>query len=172
MSRRNSPAKSAKSNFDLARRDRDRGRRSDIVHGFRRGQCVNLFIQKSTKHSRQQRRRESPMGQCELGLKFRGGNRRGAGRKNRSGLRSHVARPRLNGREPVHVTLKLCEGLPSLRRKDIYRVLRDAVRRARLKGLRLVHEPGQAAQCARLARGCGFPGPLSLSRAQDAGRGS
>jgi REP element-mobilizing transposase RayT len=39
----------------------------------------------------------------------------------------------------VHVTLKLCAGLPSLRRKDIYRALRGAVRRARLKGLRLVH---------------------------------
>jgi hypothetical protein len=100
---------------------------------------VNLFIQKSPQHSRQRRGREAPAGQCELGLKFRGGKRRGAGRKNRSGLRAHTARPRLSGAEPVHVTLKILEGLPSLRRKDIYRALRAAVRRARLKGLRLVH---------------------------------
>ena len=85
------------------------------------------------------RRRATPSGQYELGLKFRGGRRRGAGRKNRSGLRSHVARPCLSGREPLHVTLRLREGLPSLRRKDIYRALRDAAQRARLKGLRLVH---------------------------------
>jgi REP element-mobilizing transposase RayT len=39
----------------------------------------------------------------------------------------------------VHVTLKLCAGLPRLRRKDIYRALCAAVRRARIKGLRLVH---------------------------------
>ena len=100
---------------------------------------MDLFIQKNTKHSRRRRRRETPTGQCELGLKFRGGKRRGAGRKNRRGLRAHVARPRLSGRESVHVTLKIREGLPSLRRKDIYRALRVAVRRARLKGLRLVH---------------------------------
>ena len=39
----------------------------------------------------------------------------------------------------MHVTLKIREGLPSLRRKDVYRALRAAVQRARMKGLRLVH---------------------------------
>ncbi len=46
-----------------------------------------------------------------------GGKRRGAGRKpkgKRSGV-PHVARPKLAARFPVHVTLRMRSGLPSLR---------------------------------------------------------
>lgn len=64
-----------------------------------------------------------------------GGRRPGAGRPNGTGLRGHAKRPRLLSREPIHVTLKLQEGLPSLRRKDVFKILRAAVGIARKKGL-------------------------------------
>jgi REP element-mobilizing transposase RayT len=68
-----------------------------------------------------------------------GGRRAGAGRPNRSGLRAHLRRPRLNPREPVHVTIKLREGLPSLRKKEVFRMLRASVKMARGKGLCVAH---------------------------------
>jgi REP element-mobilizing transposase RayT len=78
----------------------------------------------------------------QLSLLFKqthGGRRIGAGRRNRSGLQAHVRRPCLNRREPVHVTLKLREDLPSLHRKDVFRCLRGAVRKARTKGFSVTH---------------------------------
>jgi REP element-mobilizing transposase RayT len=68
-----------------------------------------------------------------------GGKRTGAGRPNLSGLRGHQRRPILDSKHPVHVTLKLASGLPSLRRKVVFRCLRKAVQSARAKGLRVVH---------------------------------
>ena len=56
--------------------------------------------------------------QHELSFRTWGGARRGAGRK-RSSVRPripHVARERHDARAPLHVTLRLREGLPSLRR--------------------------------------------------------
>lgn len=65
--------------------------------------------------------------QYELGFRAWGGARTGAGRK-RSSSRSHVphvARPGHDARTPLHVTLRLREGLPSLRRSLIRaRILR------------------------------------------------
>ncbi|MBY0471700.1 hypothetical protein K2X30_11085 [bacterium] len=68
-----------------------------------------------------------------------GGARKGAGRPNLSGLQAHVRRPRLESRHPVHVTLKLRSGLPSLRGKAAFRCLREAVKTARKQGLHVVH---------------------------------
>jgi putative transposase len=69
--------------------------------------------------------------QHELGFQTWGGARRGAGRK-RSSPRSripHVARPRHDARTPLHVTLRLCDGVPSLRRslvrERVFRALGD-----------------------------------------------
>ena len=69
--------------------------------------------------------------QHELGFQTWGGARRGAGRK-RSSSRSripHVARPRHDARTPLHVTLRLCDGVPSLRRslvrERVFRALGD-----------------------------------------------
>ena len=56
-----------------------------------------------------------------------GGTREGAGRKLEGRRRKwvrRVTRERLASRFPVHVTLRLRRGLPSLRRKAVYRVLR------------------------------------------------
>jgi REP element-mobilizing transposase RayT len=58
----------------------------------------------------------------------RGGPRRGAGRKpkgEKAGIR-HRQREVLASRNPVHVTVKLCRGLPRLRSKREYAALRAA----------------------------------------------
>jgi REP element-mobilizing transposase RayT len=70
-----------------------------------------------------------------------GGKRKGAGRKRTSekGSVPHDARPELAARHPVHVTLRLARGLPSLRQRRSHRVLQDAMRARRERlGLRLV----------------------------------
>jgi putative transposase len=74
------------------------------------------------------RTRSRRVRQHELAFRSWGGARRGAGRK-RAGSRprvSHRARPRHSAGHPVHVTVRLREGLPTLRRKET----RNAVVRA------------------------------------------
>lgn len=64
----------------------------------------------------------------QLALFRHGGARRGAGRK-RAGERAlvpHRPRPRLTRHQPVLVTTRLHDGLPSLRCSRIARILRDA----------------------------------------------
>lgn len=63
-------------------------------------------------------RRRRTIRQNELDFRSWGGARRGAGRKpsSRRSRVPHVARPRHDPRTPLHVTLRLREGLPSLRR--------------------------------------------------------
>jgi len=66
--------------------------------------------------------------QTEFGFVRWGGKRRGAGRKpkgERAGV-SHAKRPKLCQRFPVHVTVRLRRGLPSLRCKEAYLVLKRA----------------------------------------------
>ncbi len=77
--------------------------------------------------------------QISLGLKFHGGKRRGAGRKNRSNLPAHTVRPDISIKTPLHVTMKLRKGLPSLRTKALLKIFRASVLKARLKGLRIIH---------------------------------
>jgi REP element-mobilizing transposase RayT len=67
-----------------------------------------------------------------------GGRRAGAGRRpkgDRAGV-SHRERPALASRHPVHVTLKLCPGLPRLRSKREYAALRAAFAAGCLRNLR------------------------------------
>ena len=77
-----------------------------------------------------------------LPFRMRGGARPGAGRKpkgERAGV-SHARRAALSGREPVHVTAKLSRGLPRLRSKREYGVLRQAFAAGcDRQGFRLVH---------------------------------
>ena len=91
---------------------------------------------------RVQRRTRGKTKQLELGLKFWGGARKGAGRKpkwDRAGV-SHRPRAPLAARYPAHVTMKLKSGLPVLRRKEEYAALRAAFTKGKERfGLRLVH---------------------------------
>jgi putative transposase len=80
--------------------------------------------------------------QHELAFKTWGGARPRAGRKP-TGPRartSHRARPAHCGRHPVHVTLRLQAGLPSLRRKDARAAISRAFAAGRERfGFRLTH---------------------------------
>ena len=70
-----------------------------------------------------------------------GGKRERAGRKRSPGRRrvAHVVRPELAARHPVHVTLRIVRGVPSLRVARTYRALEGAMRAGRERfGLRLV----------------------------------
>ncbi len=72
----------------------------------------------------------------------RGGYRANAGRKlgRTSPWVPHIRRPKLTRHQAAHVTLHLCDGLPSLRRPSLSRVVEHALRAERdTKGFRLVH---------------------------------
>jgi len=67
-----------------------------------------------------------------LALSVMGGRRRGAGRKPngpRAGV-SHLSRPNLAARFPVHVTLRLRDGIPSLRTGRMHAALRSCLAEA------------------------------------------
>jgi hypothetical protein len=68
-----------------------------------------------------------------------GGRRRGAGRKNRSGKLGHAKRPALKADQALHVTIRLRKGLPSLRKKEMFKALTQAVGTARKKGFAVAH---------------------------------
>ena len=92
------------------------------------------------------RARRRPV-QLALPLRTWGGFRKGAGRKPEGGRRpdwkpgpSHLRRPPLNPRHPVHVTMRLCKGLPTLRQRALAGLVFAAFRAARQRhGARLVH---------------------------------
>ena len=79
--------------------------------------------------------------QLELRPKGHGGVREGAGRKKVRGSGvPHLRRPALAARHPVHVTMKVRAGLPSLRGAGSFPVVRSALKAARRRlGIRLVH---------------------------------
>lgn len=91
----------------------------------------------STSRTSRIGRRKPAARQVELGLRYWGGKRKGAGRPNRSGLRAHVRRPRLDGRAPLHVTLKVNSHIPNLKRQGFFALFREAVLAARERGLRI-----------------------------------
>lgn len=66
-----------------------------------------------------------------------GGKRRGSGRKNRSGQQNHMARPQIEAKWPLHITLRLNPGVLSLRRKFVLKVFIEGVQRARKFGLKI-----------------------------------
>jgi len=59
-----------------------------------------------------------------------GGWRPGAGRPRKPGAVSHAARPDEPGRYPQHVTLRVKEGVPSLARERLIKIIRAVVRDA------------------------------------------
>jgi REP element-mobilizing transposase RayT len=78
--------------------------------------------------------------ELQLGLPFRqwGGRRNGAGRKPngpRAGV-SHLGRPSLAARFPVHVTLRLRDGIPSLRTGRMHAALRRCLAEANARASR------------------------------------
>jgi REP element-mobilizing transposase RayT len=68
------------------------------------------------------------VGQIEIEFKTWGGRRRNAGRK-RNGRRKVAHRRRVDfaSRHPSHVTLRFIDGLPSMRRRKAFQVIRAAM---------------------------------------------
>ena len=107
----------------LPNRDRDASRNSFRDSGSIEASRAVSCSEESAMHKSSRRLRQQ-----ELVFTSWGGARRGAGRK-RAGPRArvpHGARPRHCARHPIHLTVRLREGLPSLRRKES----RDAVAQA------------------------------------------
>ncbi|MFT7668446.1 MAG: REP element-mobilizing transposase RayT [Planctomycetota bacterium] len=68
-----------------------------------------------------------------------GGWRKGSGpRKRKSGV-AHVTRPRVKKSDVMHLTWKLRKELPSLRNNLAARAIFDALRGAKIAGLRVIH---------------------------------
>src|SRR5574339_82447 len=81
--------------------------------------------------------------QLEFALRTWGGRREGAGRPRTPGVRpgvAHEPRKRVTRHEPVHVTMRLVNGLRSLRKKDTYSVVKTAIELASKRpGFAVVH---------------------------------
>ena len=76
-----------------------------------------------------------------------GGRRKGAGRKPKGerALNPRSRRPDFQADQPVHVTLRIAEGLPSLRRPLAFEAVESALAGANAKGLvRVVHDSVQS----------------------------
>ena len=97
-----------------------------------------------TSSGRIKRKRRSRKRPSQTGFRFRtwGGKRKGAGRKPR-GKRAgapHTPRPALARRFPVHISLKVVRGLPTLRSKQCMQIIRGSLHAgSRYRGFRLVH---------------------------------
>src|SRR5262245_60591710 len=106
------------------------------------------------EHSRERRSllcMKKKIRQQEFAFVNWGGKRRGAGRKpkgERAGV-SHAKRPSLPARFPVLVTMKLCEGLETLRAKDVHAIVRAAIAAGRREDFRVVEYSLQKDQCVQ-----------------------
>jgi REP element-mobilizing transposase RayT len=68
-----------------------------------------------------------------------GGKRRGAGRKSKVGEKRHVTRPQIRTQHPLHLTVRLRDGLPSLRKHRSLKRLQSFMRETQKFGLRINH---------------------------------
>jgi hypothetical protein len=84
--------------------------------------------------------RENVASKEQLVLRFRtwGGARAGAGRPRGTGRVAHTTRPRVSRHVPMHVTLRVVAGLPNLRGKRAFRVVRQALGLERAGDARVV----------------------------------
>lgn len=67
-----------------------------------------------------------------------GGKRRGAGRKNRSGLVSHTKREKVLLKAPIHINLKVRAGTVSLRSHGVHKQFKLAIKLAQARGLHVI----------------------------------
>ncbi len=68
-----------------------------------------------------------------------GGKRKGSGRKSQSGMVNHMKREKIDFKKPLHMTLKLRDGLPSLRCDLMFGNLKRCLKKAKDRGLRVIH---------------------------------
>src|SRR5579872_3384751 len=108
--------------------------------------------------------------------KQRGGKRRGAGRRPR-GARAgerHQARPEFKPTHALHVVVRVAPAVGSLRRRKLYKAMRDATITAALREwLRIVHIRQRARPWrSRMYQGWGRRTTSSLHPAEQAGQDS
>src|SRR5262245_13739718 len=93
----------------------------------------------ASKPSRRARKRKRHVQQA---LFRRGGKRCGAGRKPKGARagESHAARPEFKPYHPLHVVMRVAPAVGSLRRRKMYRALREATITAAMRErFRIVH---------------------------------
>jgi REP element-mobilizing transposase RayT len=93
-----------------------------------------------TKGSKKRRQEQGVQLELRFDRKRRGGKRKGAGRKksDNSGV-SHGKRDAVKKGLPIHVTMKLQNGLPGLREKASYDILIEVFAQAQKESFRIVH---------------------------------
>src|SRR4051812_13596901 len=95
--------------------------------------------------------------QLQLSLPTWGGKRKGAGRGpkgERPGV-SHLRRPELAARHPVHVTLRLTQAVGYLRTQARTRIIEDALARAKERfGMRVIHYSVQGNHLHLIVEAC------------------
>ena len=74
-----------------------------------------------------------------IGIKGWGGRRPGAGRPNLSGQVNHMKRPSMNLKNPLHITLRLKEKLPSIRNRSLFKEFKKSVKGSKRYGLYVIH---------------------------------
>jgi REP element-mobilizing transposase RayT len=103
---------------------------------------VSRASARRTPRARRPGSRSKRATQGELFARTWGGPRQGSGRKRRASRKQveHRTRASFRGARPVHVTVRLVEGLPSLRERAAYRALVAALGAASERfGQRVVH---------------------------------
>jgi REP element-mobilizing transposase RayT len=85
---------------------------------------LNLYVMKQLEFS---------------GISGWGGRRRGAGRPNLLGQVGHEKRARVQAKFPLHITMRVKEGIPPLRTRHILREFKKAIQAARAFGLFINH---------------------------------
>lgn len=68
-----------------------------------------------------------------------GGKRANAGRKKTTGATNHMARPKMDPRWPVHITMRLKRGLKGLRSPRLHREFQQSLGKAKAQGLNALH---------------------------------
>ncbi len=68
-----------------------------------------------------------------------GGKRKGAGRPNKTKTVNHMKRPLVNLKKPLHLTMRLKDGKPNLRKRHLLREFKNCLGNAKKKGLHIIH---------------------------------
>jgi REP element-mobilizing transposase RayT len=68
-----------------------------------------------------------------------GGKRPKAGRTNKTGTVNHMLRPKVTAKFPLHLTLKIKEGLPSIRKSFLLKEFKKSAKKAKSLGLYVLH---------------------------------
>ena len=99
--------------------------------------------------ARRRRRRDRHHVQAEFAFRTHGGARRGAGRKKRVSSRvAHRARPRITKDAPLHITLRLVDGIANLRTSRFFRTIHNILVKAGAElPLRIIH---YSVQCTHI----------------------